>query len=338
MKKPTLGLVVVLVLAMLAAACAQILGIRPPERKPFPHHEHTAKAGIGCLQCHSGILTAKPTDPLHLPTTATCVGCHKQPHDPRECSGCHGLDSVREEAQMDRDHLKFSHATHSQRLHDDCAYCHRGVETNSEHIRPTMALCLSCHEHQDDFVAARACDRCHKDLPAEEVRPASHMACTMATGSVSTATAPTPRATFARPATRRSSARAATASPSPLCRRSSPSTRPPAPAFIARASSRATRSKRGRSRGCVRPAIARTSSARAVMRRTGSMWPRGRAARIRPGGSACAGKRTTTGPRRGKTRPSAPRAIRAPARACASDAIASAASEGAPTGPAGRAS
>jgi len=165
-----------LALAMLLVACAQILGIRPPEKKPFPHHEHTAKAGITCLRCHAGILGATDTGPLHLPTTATCVGCHQKPHDTRECNGCHGLSYVREEAQMDLDHLKFKHSTHSKRLKDNCAYCHRGVETNSDHVRPTMALCLSCHEHQEDFTAARTCDRCHKNLRGEEVRPESHVA------------------------------------------------------------------------------------------------------------------------------------------------------------------
>lgn len=176
MKTPSILLVLAVGLALLLAACAQVLGIRPPERKAFPHHEHTAKAGIGCLQCHAGILNATSTDPLHLPTTATCVGCHQTPHDARDCAGCHGLDSVRAEAQIDRDHLRFSHATHSRRLKDNCAYCHRGVETNSDHVRPTMALCLSCHEHREDFAAARACDRCHKDLRGEDVRPASHVA------------------------------------------------------------------------------------------------------------------------------------------------------------------
>ena len=173
MKKLTL----LLLFAMLMAACAQVLGIRPPEKKPFSHHEHTAKAGIGCLKCHAGILQATDTGPAASPDDATtCVSCHTKPHDPRECSGCHGLDYVRDEAQMDLDHLKFSHATHSPRLKDNCAYCHRGVETDSDHVRPTMALCLSCHEHQEDFAAARTCDRCHKDIRAEEVRPASHVA------------------------------------------------------------------------------------------------------------------------------------------------------------------
>ncbi len=171
--------VVLLVLATLAlAACAGILGIRPPEKRPFPHHEHAAKGGIGCLKCHAGVLSATDASPLHLPTTATCVsaGCHEKPHDSRECSGCHGLDYVRAEAQVDRDRLRFTHATHSRRLKDNCAYCHRGVETDSDHVRPSMALCLSCHEHQDEFGVARTCDRCHKDLRGEEQRPESHVA------------------------------------------------------------------------------------------------------------------------------------------------------------------
>ncbi len=167
-----------LLLALLLAACAEILGIRPPQSKPFPHHEHTAKAGIGCLKCHAGVLNSTDADPLHLPTTATCMsaGCHSKPHDTRDCKGCHGLAYVRSEAQADLDHLRFTHATHSRRLKDNCAYCHRGVETDSDHVRPSMGLCLSCHEHQEEFGAARTCDRCHKDIRGEQVRPESHIA------------------------------------------------------------------------------------------------------------------------------------------------------------------
>ncbi len=78
--------------------------------------------------------------------------------------------------QDDLDHLRFSHATHDKRVKGNCAFCHRGVTTDSDHVRPPMAICLSCHEHQDDFAEARTCDRCHKDLRGEEVRPESHVA------------------------------------------------------------------------------------------------------------------------------------------------------------------
>jgi hypothetical protein len=165
-----------LLFALLVSACAQILGIRPREAKPFPHHEHTTKGGVTCVQCHEGIIGSNDTDPLHMPDTAKCVSCHEKPHDERDCKGCHGLGYAREEAQLDRDHLRFKHSTHYQVVKGNCVYCHQGVTSNSDHIRPPMGVCLSCHEHQEDFAAARACDRCHKDIRGEEVRPASHLA------------------------------------------------------------------------------------------------------------------------------------------------------------------
>jgi hypothetical protein len=162
--------------ALALGGCDRILGIRPPDRRPFPHHEHVTKGRVTCVQCHAGITAATENAPLHLPDTATCVGCHEKPHDAHECKGCHGLESTREEAQMDLDTLKFRHDTHDQRLKGNCAYCHQGVETNSDHVRPAMGVCLSCHEHQDDFAQARTCDRCHKDIRGEQTRPSSHVA------------------------------------------------------------------------------------------------------------------------------------------------------------------
>jgi hypothetical protein len=165
-----------LVLSLLLVACAQVLGIRPPEHRPFPHHVHVTKAGASCVDCHAGILASTADDPMHLPDRAKCVTCHTKPHDAGECSGCHGLEYVRQGAQADLDHLRFSHRTHDQRLKGNCAYCHRGVTNDSDHVRPTMAICLSCHEHQEEFTEARTCDRCHRDLRGEESRPESHVA------------------------------------------------------------------------------------------------------------------------------------------------------------------
>lgn len=165
-----------LLFAILLAACAQVLGIRPPARRPFPHHRHTAQGGISCVQCHEGITKATDGDPLVLPDTAKCVSCHQKPHDTHECSNCHGLASTREEAQLEHDALKFKHSTHYMRLKGNCAFCHRGVENDSDRVLPPMAVCLSCHEHQQEFAEARTCDGCHKDIRGEEVAPSSHVA------------------------------------------------------------------------------------------------------------------------------------------------------------------
>jgi hypothetical protein len=170
MKRATLLLLV----ALLAAACAQVLGVKPPSEKPFPHHAHLVK-GINCRECHEGIAQATNADPMHLPDTAVCVRCHQAPHDTRECRGCHGQAYTREGAALDLENLRFEHRTHVARQRGECVHCHQGVETDSDHVRPRMALCLSCHEHQDDFALNRACDRCHKDLRGENVKPASHV-------------------------------------------------------------------------------------------------------------------------------------------------------------------
>lgn len=176
MNRALVLLIAAITLAFTLGACAEILGIRPPTRHPFSHHRHTAQGGVTCVQCHEGITSATDTDPLHLPDTAKCVSCHAKPHDIHECSGCHGLETTRAEAQMDLDNLKFKHSTHYVRLKGNCAFCHEGVERDSDHVRPPMAVCLSCHEHQQDFAEANKCDVCHKDIRGEQVRPSSHVA------------------------------------------------------------------------------------------------------------------------------------------------------------------
>ena len=166
-----------LLFALLVAAlgaCASVLGIKSPEPKPFAHLRHINK-GINCRECHRGVETSSNDDgATHIPGTATCVRCHQKPHDPNDCSACHGLGYVREAVKTDVADLKFDHKSHVAREHGQCVRCHRGILDNSDHVRPTMAVCLSCHEHQDEF-SMRRCDRCHKDLHDQRLAPASHI-------------------------------------------------------------------------------------------------------------------------------------------------------------------
>ncbi len=165
-----------LLLALLAAlgACASVLGIKSPAPEPFPHTKHVDK-GINCRVCHGGVQTSTNADgALHIPGQATCLRCHKKPHNPNDCSNCHGLGEVRDAVAVDVANLKFDHKGHVAREHGQCVRCHRGILDNSDHVRPTMAVCLSCHEHQDEF-ANRNCDRCHKDLHGQRLAPASHV-------------------------------------------------------------------------------------------------------------------------------------------------------------------
>jgi hypothetical protein len=154
-------------------ACASVLGIRPPDHRPFEHRAHVLR-GIHCLDCHRGVAGAGDTGPLHLPSDRDCVRCHREPHDARACNGCHGLEENRQGAKMARAHLVFSHAGHVGAARGDCVRCHEGVRRDAQALRPTMASCFSCHEHREEF-ATRDCDACHVDLETEGTMPASHL-------------------------------------------------------------------------------------------------------------------------------------------------------------------
>jgi len=171
--KRTLVLVLVLIAVVLSASCAGLLGIRPQEATPFPHHAHTNK-GINCRECHSDMAKVGDEGPLHIPSTAKCVECHKTPHNPNTCSNCHGLPHVRANAEIARSTLRFEHSRHLAKNHGECVHCHAGVQKNAEQIRPQMGVCLSCHEHQDQF-NTRKCDNCHNDIEGEHVLPTSHV-------------------------------------------------------------------------------------------------------------------------------------------------------------------
>jgi hypothetical protein len=157
-----------------AGACAKILGLdNQDESRPFEHRAHVLE-GINCLECHAGIQTAAETGPLHLPTDASCLDCHQDPHDPSPCSNCHGRAQTRRAAEMAKKHLLFSHEEHAEEGAGDCVRCHVGVTHDADFLRPNMATCFSCHAHKDQW-DARDCDGCHVDLHSEGTLPESHL-------------------------------------------------------------------------------------------------------------------------------------------------------------------
>jgi hypothetical protein len=163
----------IVVVAGSVVACARILGFREAGPRAFPHRAHVTK-GVTCVQCHKGITEAGDTGPLHLPDTAACIGCHEAAHDTRECSTCHGEAITREAATQARTYLRFSHTAHVPRARGNCVRCHSDVAQEASTLRPSMATCFGCHEHEDQF-RVRECDGCHIDLPAELTRPSDHL-------------------------------------------------------------------------------------------------------------------------------------------------------------------
>lgn len=166
-----LPLPLVLAAVLLLSACAGVLGLRPPSRRPFEHRAHVTK-GISCVNCHAGVSTAGDTGPLHMPDAKSCVnaGCHEKPHDKNDCTQCHGVPGTRVAAAEAREALHFEHSTHMPRLKGDCVRCHLDVEQGADHLRPSMGTCLGCHNHGDEMVN-RKCDGCHVDLEKEGIKP-----------------------------------------------------------------------------------------------------------------------------------------------------------------------
>ncbi|APR75403.1 Cytochrome c family protein [Minicystis rosea] len=166
----TLLLVVVVALT---AACAQILGFRPPGRRPFEHRAHVLQ-GIDCNRCHAGVSATGDEGPLHLPGPDACRACHTSPHDERPCEGCHGLPAARAGAMAAREELRFSHRAHVSRVKGNCVRCHLDIGEGAEILRPRMATCGSCHAHREQL-ATNKCDPCHVSLRDEGKKPDDHL-------------------------------------------------------------------------------------------------------------------------------------------------------------------
>ena len=156
------------------AACAGLLGIRDRPERGFEHRAH-AIAGISCVRCHGRVASAGAGDAIDLPASATCLQCHREPHDRSPCGTCHGRDADRHAVAQAKQHLVFSHADHAGTTQGHCTRCHEAVLLRDGPLRPTMATCLSCHEHREQW-AQRSCSPCHRDLEDEHARPHSHVA------------------------------------------------------------------------------------------------------------------------------------------------------------------
>jgi hypothetical protein len=162
-----------LLVAVAAGGCDRLL--QEPPAGAFEHRAHAAE-GIACLECHRGVDASGDGDAaLHLPDTASCLECHRTPHDARTCRACHGAPDTEAALREVRAHLAFSHAQHAERLGGDCVRCHVSVSSTYDagsHVRPTMAVCLRCH--QETFADFR-CAHCHTGLPEQRVRPLTHV-------------------------------------------------------------------------------------------------------------------------------------------------------------------
>ncbi len=159
--------------ALLAgASCAgRFLFGQQADRILFPHARHL-KEGIDCSTCHDKLYDAKKLGESGvLPSEATCLQCHQDDKDKGKCGMCHSdpehpLSYFREDR-----HLEMNHASHLERVKEDCRYCHQVLPEPHETFEPPkMATCMTCHNHQVDYENGR-CEVCHEDLTRYPLQP-----------------------------------------------------------------------------------------------------------------------------------------------------------------------
>ena len=170
---------VVLPLALLLfGACAWWIAGRPgleQDQLIFSHALHKEN-GLECDTCHAGVKDATDVRAWHSPKEATCTDCHERDN----CSQCHTDVALRKEGydKGEQDpNLTFSHAAHVARA-DSCATCHVASETGTSLPlgRPSMEVCLTCHNHKADYAEAR-CTKCHatmRNVPLRAVAEFEH--------------------------------------------------------------------------------------------------------------------------------------------------------------------
>jgi hypothetical protein len=153
--------------AALLAACSSRETKREARRDPpfvMPHSPHV-EGDVACTECHASIARAKSVE--------NRVRHVQLPKKGDSCSGCHDAVPKLQIPPRTRDGgIIFNHAAHLIRLKGEknpCARCHVALPEakDAEYAAPSMNACTSCHNHQQDFVAAR-CMGCHRDLKRYE--------------------------------------------------------------------------------------------------------------------------------------------------------------------------
>ncbi|MCB9641826.1 MAG: hypothetical protein H6728_02005 [Myxococcales bacterium] len=147
--------------------------IKEAKRKPFPHAHHPL---LACNTCH----TADAQGQMKLTVTVKqCRFCHTEapPHQPAWLAFVSQINGPSGGSASPRP-IFFSHTTHAARIKgygtaQGCGTCHGDVTSRKGGVRtPTMATCLSCHNHQKDYDEMN-CKRCHQDLRQYPLKPLS---------------------------------------------------------------------------------------------------------------------------------------------------------------------
>ncbi len=158
---------------LLLTACASLVGIFVSRQDAIrvPHARHV-KAEVACTSCHETIFDSTTLDTHDFPKEKMCLKCHGDEKKNGNCAFCHtNPDKPATVATRVRE-LKMNHAEHIERTKEDCGVCHTKLPepVRTEGMAPTMAGCLTCHEHAQEYAAGK-CEGCHKDLTKYPLKP-----------------------------------------------------------------------------------------------------------------------------------------------------------------------
>jgi hypothetical protein len=146
------------------AACSWWMAGRPDSTGDvltFNHAMHTTDFGVECSECHGAIADATDLSTSFAAPESACLDCHDRDAD---CSSCHSDPSRRTALVYEAPDLAFSHQAHVARVSGDCSRCHATATATELPVPPpTMAICMSCHNHQEAYDSGRCLD-CHTSM------------------------------------------------------------------------------------------------------------------------------------------------------------------------------
>lgn len=162
LRKPALAIALV----GIVVGCALIRSLTNPE-KPyvFSHRLHVGDQELSCDDCHYG----EPDTP-GMPTLDDCQICHEEldeENEPgRRVTSLFDGDVYRAlHASRITGDVLFDHDSHADGYVEDCASCHRGIESSRRILASdfvTMDTCTSCHSKSG--LEAADCSLCHDEI------------------------------------------------------------------------------------------------------------------------------------------------------------------------------
>jgi hypothetical protein len=144
----------------------KVMRAAPQQPIAYSHKTHAGTLKLQCAQCHP---VPGDGDFATIPTTATCMACHKTiKKDSPEIAKLAAADAKGEPIEWARvykipDYVSFNHRKHLSVEGVSCETCHGPVKEREVMRREkdiSMAACMECHRAKG---ASVNCTLCHDE-------------------------------------------------------------------------------------------------------------------------------------------------------------------------------